>query len=156
MGVPIASETPQDLQLIDLGNGGVDNMGSYQQVNDLDTVNADIQTLDGDIRRLFENAGILSQGENAAIIVTSALSQVVAGINYKVYVTVGQYSDILISYFVPLPDENGEQIPTDLQLIDAGTYDDDEEVIGTTMTVCVLVRLYNLRLFLLSNKLLLE
>merc|ERR1712176_929703 len=77
-----------------------DNVGSYQAVDDLDTVRADVQSMDADIRQLLQSAEILGEGENAAIIVTSAQSQVVAGMNYKVTLTVGRYTDVIISYYV--------------------------------------------------------
>merc|ERR1740123_2141820 len=114
--VPLAVQTPQDLRLVDLGSGGVDNVGSYQAVDDLSTVRSDVQSMDGSIRQLLQNAQILGEGENAAIIVTSAQSQVVAGMNYKVTLAVGMYTDVIISYYVSF---NGEA--SDLQLIDSGS-----------------------------------
>jgi len=109
-------QTPSNLKLIDLGIGGVDSVGSYQSVSDLDTVRADVTSQDADIRKLFVTEGILGEGENAAIVVVSATSQVVAGTNYKVVVNAGEYSNIVISYFVSLQGET-----SDLKLIDAGT-----------------------------------
>merc|ERR1719229_1280603 len=117
-----AAQTPQNLQLVDLGNGGVDNVGSYQAVNDLDTVRSDVQSMDTEIRQLLQSADILGEGENAAIIVTSAQSQVVAGMNYKVSLIVGRYTDVIISYYVSFTGE-----ASDLQLVDSGSYGDNDD-----------------------------
>jgi len=91
-------------------------------VDDLDAVRSQVQSMDGDIRQLLQSAEILGEGENAAIIVTSAQSQVVAGMNYKVTLTVGQYTDVIISYYVSFTGE-----ASDLQLVDSGSYGDNND-----------------------------
>lgn len=117
VGLPVndPQQTPSNLQLIDLGIGGVDNLGSYQAVSDLDAVDEQVQGIKNEIIALLQD-GNLSVDDDADIVVLSAEYQVVAGTNYKITMNVGYYSNVIISYFVAL----SAQTPTDLKLIDNG------------------------------------
>merc|ERR1712045_114339 len=60
--------------------------------------------------------------ENGArLFVVSAQSQVVAGTNYRVTLNVGSRQNVIIQYFVALPYANPDQLPSNIQLVDAGS-----------------------------------
>merc|ERR1719415_54812 len=102
----------------------VDIAGGYEAVDDLDAVEETVDDMTDDILSMMKTAHLCTGGEYD-IEVVSAEQQVVAGINYRVTLTVGKRENVIISYYVPLPDENGDQVPSDLELVDGGAKDSD-------------------------------
>eukprot|EP01084_Bolivina_argentea_P116379 206794_1 len=116
-----ATQTPQQLEVIDLGcvapddDTGDDLAGSYHAVDDLSEVKGDVLRIKDDIVALLRASG-LRVGADDSVAVVSAESQVVAGMNYRVKLNIGSHLDVVVSYFVDLSDE----MPQDLKLIDSG------------------------------------
>merc|ERR1712039_605300 len=142
-----------DLQLVDSGSYGDDDeevdeelmMGGYSTVDDLDGVKETVGGMNDDILNALDVADLCGY-EDVSIDVVSAEQQVVAGMNYKVTINVKcvcpmkmetkyEAQNVIISYYVPLPDENGNQVATNVQLEDEGeviameleSEDDDDE-----------------------------
>merc|ERR1711933_52282 len=130
IGLPAndAEQKPTNLQVIDLGIGGVDSptstasednsltVGSYEDVTDLSEVKSTVFGIDANIRSLLSDEG-LSIGDSDTISVVSAQSQVVEGTNYRVTLNVGNYRNVVIQYFVGL----NADVPSDYKVIDLGS-----------------------------------
>jgi len=114
-----AGQTPTNLHLIDTGYSKM--VGSYTGVSDLSSVKTTVSSIESDIRSLLVKEGLTVEDDDE-IDVVSAESQVVAGTNYRVTIDVGSLlEDVVISYFIDLPVNDAEQLPTYLKLIDLGT-----------------------------------
>jgi len=109
-----ASQTPQDLKVIDFG---AMQTGSYQMVDSqqLVEVKNDINSVQDQIRSLLKSEGI-DINDDAKIDVISAQSQVVAGTNYRVTLKVGDRQNVVIGYYVALPVDDKRQSPSNVKL----------------------------------------
>eukprot|EP01084_Bolivina_argentea_P146594 256630_1 len=122
IGLDINNQTPQDLDIISLGDGSGIIVGGWSNVLpiDLDDIRLDIMKIESNLRELLINYNILQENDRSVIIVVSAQQQIVSGINYKVIIDVAMYEDVIISFYVPLISIDPNQIPIDLKLIDSG------------------------------------
>merc|ERR1712241_1082615 len=121
--VGLDDATPTDLKVImhlQLDDADTDVlMGGFESVSDLNTVKDTVSEIESDIIALLQQNN-LDVDDDAIVMVTSAQSQVVAGTNYAVTLSIGHYADVIIGYFVPLPSSDASQTPTNLHLTDSG------------------------------------
>ena len=94
--------------------------GGFSDYSDLASVQATVDTINADIISLLTSEDLTVEND-AEISVVSAQSQVVAGTNYRVTLNVGSRQNVVIQYFVALPYANPDQLPSNIQLIDAGS-----------------------------------
>eukprot|EP01084_Bolivina_argentea_P197589 338577_1 len=84
--------------------------GAYSDFNDLLTIQTQINEIKNDIITLLKDYG-LDISDNALISIISAQSQVVSGVNYRISIDIGCYTNVIIQYFIGLDENN--QIPQD-------------------------------------------